>query len=126
MLSWLGINGLNAGQSHGQIFLALALSLLLGALGFLASRLGRSVRVTPERLVFEAGSKKTVILWSDLKKFYPPSSLQHHFRTARISDGTNEIQLDSLSFAEFDLLVNLISVARKNKTSDKDATYELR
>lgn len=123
-LAWQGIMLLHAGNELGSALLAGAALLVVGACGWTAYRLGQQVRVTPDRFEYEHRGRKVVMLWSEVKKFFPPSLVQRHFRVARLSDGVQEVRIDSLAFADFDLLVSLIGVARKTRMPS-DQTYQL-
>lgn len=125
-LGWQGASTMSAGDPRGLWLIAMAGALVLGAAGFLARQLGQSIRVTPNRFIYEHGKTHVIIPWEEMKKFFPPSDLQRVFRVARISDGHQEVRIDSMAFAEFDLLVSLIGVARKNRGAGRDSTYDLR
>lgn len=124
-MSWSGIGMMVKTPMLGIGVLGAGLLLMFAAGGWLSTRMGKTIRVTPERFVYEHRNVRIAMPWADMKKFYPPSDLQRYFRVARISDGQQEIFFDSLTFAEFDMLVSLIAVARKNKVAVKDNTYEV-
>lgn len=124
-LAWQGTMLASDGNATGSTLLAGAALLVVVACVWTAYRLGQLVRVTPDRFEYEHRGRKVVIPWSEMKKFFPPSLVQRHFRSARLSDGVHEVRIDSMSFAEFDLLMSLITVARKTRAPQGDQTYQL-
>jgi len=124
-MAWQGIVLLHAGNEAGGGLLGLAAAVVVAACGWMAYRLGQQVRVTPDRFEYEHRGRKVVIPWSEMKKFFPPPLVQRFFRVARLSDGVNDVRIDSRSFADFDLLVSLIGVARKTRAQQNDQTYQL-
>jgi hypothetical protein len=124
-LLWQGMDTILEGDRRGAMLVGSGLGMLLLGLAYTVYQLGKAVRVTPDRLVFEHHKRQVAMAWGDMKKFHPPVDGQTHFRVMRVGDGEQEIVLDSLCFAEFDLLASLITVARKRKLADKDTSYHL-
>lgn len=121
---WQGVILLGGGNASGTALLAAAALLVVGACAWTVLRLGQKVLVTPDRLEYEHRGRRVVMPWVEMKKFFPPPTVQRHFRVLRLSDGVQEVRIDSMSFAEFDLLVSLIAVARKSRVPS-DQTYQL-
>lgn len=85
---------------------------------------GKKVTITPAYITIERGGEIHTILWRNLKKFTPPVEGKTRFRKAILGDDNRTYNLDSLSFEEFDLLVSVITVARKTKYTT-DVPYDL-
>lgn len=124
VMIWQGVLLLDGGNPTGSALLGAAALLVVGACAWTVLRLGQKVLVTPDRLEYEHRGRRVAIPWGEMKKFFPPPAVQRHFRVVRLSDGVQEVRIDSLSFAEFDLLISLIAVARKSRVPS-DQTYQL-
>jgi hypothetical protein len=104
-------------------FFAVGLLLAVYTATLVHGCIGKKVTVTPTYISFERGNNCLTIMWKNLKKFSPPVEGRMRFRKAILGDGDHSFSLDSLSFEEFDLLVSVITVARKTKYTP-DAPYE--
>jgi len=111
--------------SLAMIFFLLGLVIVLYTVSQVKGCVGKKVTVTPSYISIERGSDCHTILWKNLKKFSPPVDGKMKFRKATIGDDKHSFILDSLSFEEFDLLVSVITVARKTRYT-ADAPYDLR
>lgn len=98
-------------QGSGASYLVAAVDgCLLGTLGrFLASHTGKSIRVTPSTITCD----EVTIRWEEIREFSHPCRSGGLFRTAAISDGRRRIHFNTLVLNDYDLLVNLVGVARK-------------
>lgn len=101
--------------ARGIPFIVLGV-LLLAALGAVTLwTLGRTITITPAGLKYEGkGKEKEIVMsFSQLSELYLPPPNRKIFRSALIGDGRQSFHLDSFSFKEFELIVNIIAVARK-------------
>ncbi len=125
VIIWQGAAILTAADHRGLWFVGGGGAWLVGVIVYSARQLDQCIRVTPECFVFEHGNRRVAIQWEDMKKFTPPGDWQRHFRVARLGDGDREVRFSSTTFMEFDLLISLITVARKSRGALRDTTYQL-
>lgn len=111
------------GRSSGTVLAILSVAFALVGWLRASNNMRKRVRVTPDLLIYEHNRKEIVMRWSQIKKLIPPGDFSTRFRTLRVSDGKQEICIDSASFKEFDLLVSLVTVAHKHSVRSRDNTY---
>lgn len=99
-------------HDRGDLFLALAAVLALATLWEAAKSQGSYVRVTPHTLAFGRGRREVEICWREIKTFAIPR--RPWFRSAIIADRRQQIEIPSHTFPDFELIVNLVGVARKH------------
>lgn len=109
-----GISIAVGGSSAGNGFMGLGLVLLVLAGVLLGPNHKRSLKITEEGLTFDPGSGKTLTIpWAAVMEFVADPPEKRFFRSAILSDGSNDIVVDSTTFREYDQIVSLIEVAMR-------------
>jgi hypothetical protein len=100
--------------------------LLLGGTGLLlASQMAQRITITPTAIHYENRRHRVTMPWREAREFKRPVDSQRYFRFATISDGRHEIRFNSLVLQDFDLLCNLVAVARKRHVVERGNCHHI-
>ncbi len=90
--------------------------LLITTLSGLFLNIGKKITITPQSLIYEHGSKYFSVSWKELT-FKPPEKEGGIYRSVLISDGKQFGSFDDLFFTEYDFMLEIISMAKDNRSS---------
>lgn len=76
-------------------------------------KFGRSIRVTDRAFIYRRRDNEIQIPWTQMRTFQKATHGKRWFRIALVGDSRHTIAIDSQSFRDFDLIVNLVDVARR-------------
>jgi hypothetical protein len=113
------------GTVHGRIiaargvpFIAIGILILVFLFFIALNTLGRILTITATGIEYRQGIRIVKIPFTSLVEFYPPPPMKKMFRKCLIGNGRETFIIDSFSFDDFELIVNIIEVARK-KAKDR-------
>jgi len=108
---------------RGVPFIILGIIIFVLLIAVALHTLGRTLVITPGGIEHRHHSKVQTIPFIGLREFYPPSPAKKIFRSCLVGDGRQTLVIDSFSFQEFELIVNIIAVARKR--AKENTTYRI-
>lgn len=110
----VGIGFTVNGSSAGNGFMGLGLVLLILAGVFLGPNHRRSLKITEDGLTYDPGKGDPLTIpWAAVMEFVADPPEKKFFRSAILSDGSNDIVVDSTTYREYDQIVSLIEVAMR-------------
>jgi len=74
---------------------------------------GKKIILTPDSITFKDRSDFNIINWHELSEFQTPGANQKYFRIAYLSNGRVNLEIKSFYFPKFDVVMSIISKARK-------------
>lgn len=107
---------------RGNLFLLAGFGVVGFALYLMWGSFARSVRLTPQVFVYRRGRQEYLIPWQNMRTFQMSRPGKRWFRTALVGDHLHTLALESSVFPEFDLIVSIITVARKHH---REQVYEI-
>jgi predicted membrane channel-forming protein YqfA (hemolysin III family) len=114
VVSLMGLHFNQMWRDHrGDPFIAFGAILILAALVAARITLDKSMVLTESGITYRQGSKSFNCSWKQLRTFVPTRRRKKIFRTTLIGDHATTVSFDSTSFKDYDVIVNIISVARE-------------
>ena len=74
---------------------------------------GKKIIMTPDSITFKDRDDFNTINWHELSEFQTPGVNQKFFRIAYLSNGRVNLEIKSFYFPKFDVIMSIISKARK-------------
>lgn len=114
-LFYLGIStNLRPHSMHrGDVFLLLGLLMVVLFAALMYTRLGHRIVITSQSFSYKKRNDCIEIPWRSLRTFQPGPPNKKFGRRALIGDDQRTIVLESQCFPEYDMIISLITVARK-------------
>lgn len=113
LIAAMGIDMNRTWPGRGTLFIVIGVGVVLGA-GFLMKRIsGKSIKMTSKIFLYREGKREIVIPWENFRTFVPHRAGKKWFRSSILGDYETRFSIDSFSFPEYELIVNIIAVARK-------------
>lgn len=102
------------------IYVALSGGLLILIVPLMLLGFGKKIIMTPEDITFKDRSDFVTINWQELAEFQPPQADQKYFRVAYLGNSRATFQIKSFYFPKFDVIMSIVSKARKRKYLRED------
>ncbi|MBM3461113.1 MAG: hypothetical protein FJX76_03330 [Armatimonadetes bacterium] len=117
--------GVNINQSwdgRGNMFVVIGGLVMICALTLFSKVRGKTIRMTGRAFAYREGKVEKAFLWQNLRTFQVPPASKKFFRSAVVGDMDNTFVIDSLTFPDYELIVNVIAMTRRQF---RDRAYEI-
>lgn len=104
------------GLHRGDPFILVSVGIVLLLIFAVIGRIGHTITFTDSALIYRRSGRPDVyIFYSEMCIFLAPKTARKWFRTAWVGDHEHLVEVDSEAFRDYDLIVNLIDVARRRR-----------
>ncbi|MCL5035631.1 MAG: hypothetical protein M1269_00800 [Chloroflexi bacterium] len=101
-------------------YIAIAGAAFILAVPLILLGFGKKIIMTPEDITFKDRNDFVTINWHELSEFQPPLAEQKFFRVAYMGNGRATFQVKSFHFPKFDVIMSIVTKARKRKYLKED------
>lgn len=113
VIAFLGADMNRTWPGRGTPFIVIGVLVAVAAVAYLQRIIGKSIKMTSRVFLYRERKREILIPWENFRTFQPSHPGKRWFRSATVGDYDSTFSIDSVSFPDYELIVNLIAVARK-------------